>query len=68
MNTKAVFHQKFSDYNTLKSANKEQLQQFELIAGCTGVHWELLAEDLSLKGFLRDELRKVLKPKNAIAA
>ncbi|MEI6184260.1 MAG: DUF2442 domain-containing protein [Bacteroidota bacterium] len=68
LNTKAVLHQKLSDYRTLKTASKEQLEQFELIAGGTGVHWQLLDEDHSLKGFLRDELRKVLKPKEAIAA
>ena len=68
LNTKAVLHQKLSDYRTLKTASKEQLEQFELIAGGTGVHWQLLDEDLSLKGFLRDELRKVLKPKDAITA
>ncbi len=46
LNTKVVLHQKLSDYITLKSATKEQLQQFEQIAGGTGVHWELLDEDL----------------------
>ncbi len=68
LNTKAVLHQKLSDYASLKSATKQKLEQFELIAKGTGVHWVLLDEDLSLKGFLRDELRKVLKPKDAIAA
>ena len=68
LNTKVVLHQKLSDYPTLKTATKEQPEQFELIAGGIGIHWKILDEDLSLKGFLRDELKKVLKPKDAIAA
>jgi hypothetical protein len=69
LNTKAVLHQKISHYPRLKSANKEALLQYELISNGIGVHWSLLDEDLSLKGFLRDELINVVNGhKEAFAA
>ncbi len=61
LNTKAVLSQNISSYSLLRGADKSQLLQFELIGGGTGIHWPLLDEDLSLKGFLQDELRKVVK-------
>ena len=61
LNTKAVLRQNLSTYKLLSVAGKEALQQYELIGNGTGVHWTLLDEDLSLKGFLRDELRNVVK-------
>lgn len=61
LNTKAVLSQNISSYKLLKGANKSQLLQFELIGGGAGIHWPLLDEDLSLKGILQDELRKVVK-------
>ena len=69
LNTKAVLTQNISSYKLLKDAEKSQLSQYELIGGGTGIHWPLLDEDLSLKGFLQDELRKVVKSdKGSIAA
>jgi hypothetical protein len=67
LNTKAVLHQKISPYKRLASASKEELLQYELAGGGTGIHWPLLDEDLSLKGFLRDELLNMVK-KSTIAA
>lgn len=61
LNTRAVLHQKISSYPGLKTADKKLLQQYELISNGTGIHWPLLNEDLSLKGFLRDELRNVVR-------
>lgn len=63
LNTKAVLHQKLSSYPRLFSADKNILLQYELIAGGTGIHWPQLDEDLSLKGFLQDELRNVVSNK-----
>jgi hypothetical protein len=37
------------------------LLQYELIGDGIGIHWPLLDEDLSLKGFIQDELRRVVK-------
>lgn len=67
LNTKAVLQQKLSTYPNLKNASPLQLQQYELIAGGTGLYWPLLDEDLSLKGFLQDELRSIIK-KDHLAA
>ncbi len=60
LNTKAVLHQRISSYKLLFSADKQALLQYELTGNGTGVHWPLLDEDLSLKGFLQDELRNVV--------
>lgn len=65
LNTKAVLHQKLSSHPRLFSADKNILLQYELMAGGTGVHWPQLDEDLSLKGFLQDELRNVVINKKA---
>jgi uncharacterized protein YutD len=67
LNTKAVLKQKLSSYHKLKAATSEQLSKYQLIAGGIGVHWSELDEDLSLKGFLQDELRMIVS-KNPIAA
>ncbi len=67
LNTKAVLRQKISSFPRLASASDEALQQYELIAGGAGIHWPLLDEDLSLKGFLREELRVVVK-RDSLAA
>lgn len=64
LNTKAVISQNISTYPMLKSAEIAQLKQYEIIGGGTGIHWPMLDEDLSLKGFLQDALRKVVKGKN----
>lgn len=64
LNTAASFSQHISSYKLLRGAEKSQLLKYELIGGGTGIHWPLLDEDLSLKGFLQDELRKVVKGKN----
>jgi hypothetical protein len=61
LSTKVVLTQKLSSYKSLGAADKFQLLQYELIGGGTGVHWPLLDEDLSLKGFLQNELRRVVK-------
>jgi len=62
LNTKVALNQSLSAFPTLKKANIAQLQQYKLIGNGTGIHWPLLDEDLSLKGFLHSELRKVVKP------
>ncbi len=67
LNTTAVLRQKLSAYKLLKNADKELLMQFELTGDGTAIHWPALDEDLSLKGFLRDELLNVVK-KDTLAA
>ena len=69
LNTKVALSQNISFYKLLKQADRSQLLQYELIGDGIGVHWPLLDEDLSLKGFLQYELRKVINSnKDSIAA
>lgn len=69
LNTKAVLSQRISSYKLLKDADISQLLKYELIGDGVGIHWTELDEDLSLKGFLQDELRKLVKSdKGPIAA
>ena len=69
LNTKAILRQKLSAYPKLQKATKEQLHQYEFIGNGTGIYWPGIDEDLSLKGFLQDELRNVVNNnKNPMAA
>jgi len=43
-----------SIFARLKNANQNQLNEYRLISGGIGIHWEELDEDLSLKGFIKD--------------
>jgi hypothetical protein len=67
LNTKAVLRQKISTYANLSKANEVELNTYILLADGIGVHWPLLDEDLSLKGFLQNELRNVVTLDSAIA-
>lgn len=68
LNTKVVLQHHISAYKLLKSADPTALRQFELIGNGTGVHWPSLDEDLSLKGFLKDELKKIVSDPRIKAA
>ncbi len=61
LNTKTILKQKISSYKRLSNAREEELKDFEVVAKGKGIHWLKLDEDLSLKGFLKDELRNLLK-------
>lgn len=43
----------------LKTATENQLKDYRLIGRGAGIHWPQLDEDLSLKGFLQEELSLV---------
>jgi hypothetical protein len=58
LNTGSVLQIKLSDYPKLKSAQAAALTKYRLIGKGTGIHWTDLDEDLSLKGFLRDAIKK----------
>lgn len=58
LNTGGVLKEPLSAYPLLKEASRDQLQHYELIGQGVGVHWPDLDEDLSLKGFLREAIRK----------
>ena len=68
LNTSAILRKKISSYPNLKSASHDELNEYELIADGTGIHWPSLDEDLSLKGFLGDELRNIVKGTNDFIA
>lgn len=69
LNTKVILCQKISTYPRLQQATDEQLHDYEIISNGTGIHWLQLDEYLSLKGFLRDELKNIVGSKNnALAA
>lgn len=60
LNTKAILQFQLSSFTRLASATNEALNNYEIIANGTGIHWEVLDEDLSLKGFLQESLRKTV--------
>ncbi len=60
LNTKAILRQSISKYPALKNATESQLSSYELISNGVGIHWNLLDEDLSLKGFLKDEIKRTV--------
>lgn len=39
-------------YPTLARATEDQLKKFRLIGGGTGIHWEVLDEDLSVESIV----------------
>lgn len=67
LNTKAVLRQKLSSYSRLWEATANELNTHKLIADGIGIHWPLIDEDLSLKGFLQSELRNVVTKDGIIA-
>lgn len=68
LNTRAVLHQTISAYAKLRMKEKHELLQYEIIGKGTGIRWPQLDEDLSLKGFLRDELANIAKNNKHIFA
>lgn len=60
LNTGFVIRTNISSFSSLKKVQKIKILNYKLIGNGTGIHWPLLDEDLSLKGFLRDELLKVV--------
>jgi hypothetical protein len=57
LNTKTILKRNISSYKKLKTASEEKLNNYKLIGKGTGIHWPKLDEDLSLKGFLREEIQ-----------
>lgn len=57
LNTRTILKRNLSSYKRLKNAGAEKLANYRLIARGTGIHWPTLDEDLSLKGFLKEEIQ-----------
>ena len=54
LNNKKVIQHNISDFKLLKNATPQQLENYQNEG--VGIHWEDLDEDLSLRGFLVNEL------------
>jgi Protein of unknown function (DUF2442) len=67
LNTGVVIKEKITSFNLLKNANETELKNYTIIANGTGVHWEELDEDLSLKGFLQSHLNNIVDPNGKFA-
>ncbi len=59
LNNKKVINRPISSSQRLKEASLESLNNYKLISNGVGIHWPELDEDLSLKGFLQEEVTKV---------
>jgi hypothetical protein len=59
LNNKKILQRKVSMTERLKSASLEQLQNYEVSR--TGIYRPDIDEDLSLRGFLKEEMLNVLK-------
>src|SRR5690554_1010667 len=60
LNNKKLLKRPLSDFERLANATEQQLHQFDNDG--IGIHWPELDEDLSLRGFLKNELAKMDKP------
>lgn len=60
LNTGVVLHFPVSSFAAFSNASVESLNNYELIGGGLGIHWPILDEDLSLKGFLQQELKRTI--------
>ena len=56
-----VLPRSLSASRKLRSATLEQLNNYRLIGRGAGVHWEDVDEDLSLKGFLREQISRSIR-------
>jgi hypothetical protein len=63
LNNKKVLKRSISEVSTLLSeATQDQLNNYEFMGDGVAIHWPELDEDLSLKGFLQDELVQMDTP------
>jgi hypothetical protein len=60
LNNKKLLQRPLSDFKRLADATEQQLHQFDNDG--ISIHWPVLDEDLSLRGFLKNELAKMDKP------
>ena len=65
LNNGSVLQRTLSFSQRLQQATLEQLSHYAFIGEGTGIHWPEVDEDLSLHGFLEEELLQVAKPLRA---
>ena len=61
LNNRKTLQRSISEFTRLNKATAEQLKNYELIGKGSGVHWPDVDEDLSLKGFIRDEIDQTIR-------
>jgi len=62
LNNGKVLQRTLSYSERLVKATEKQLNRYEFIGKGTGIHWPDIDEDLSLRGFLQEELSQIAKP------
>ena len=60
LNTGSTIETELTLTPRLTMASNEALQQYNIIANGTGIHWPLIDEDLSLKSILRSAIQHQL--------
>ncbi len=59
LNNRRILERKISSSKRLAKATESELQNYEISR--TGIHWSALDEDLSLRGFLKEEMLKAIQ-------
>ncbi len=59
LNNRKIIERRISMTERLAHADENQLQRYELSR--TGIHWPDLNEDLSLRGFLKEEMINTIR-------
>jgi len=59
LNNKKVIKHNISEFRLLCNATEKQLNNYEISR--TGIHWPELDEDLSLRGFIKQEMLKSIQ-------
>lgn len=60
LNSKTILQRKISSFKNLRTTDNSKLTDYQLIGNGIGIHWPQLDEDLSLKGFLKEELLQLI--------
>lgn len=61
LSSKKVLSYTISSSSRLQQATPEQLNNYRLIGKGAGIHWPDVDEDLSLKGFLKEEINRSIR-------
>ena len=57
LNTGKAFKFSYKKFPKLNKANQNELNNFRLIGGGVGIHWNIIDEDLSLKGIIKEAVQ-----------
>lgn len=60
LNNGKILRRTISSSELLQKATEKQLNDYRLIGKGAGIHWPQIDEDLSLKGFLQEELSRII--------